>query len=64
MPRNGSSVGDSVAAKGYRIGGRYVLLVTGRKVIGQEGNVDVSLANKKRLHVFYPFLGKRDFMSA
>jgi hypothetical protein len=34
------------ATKGYRIGGRYVLLVAGRKVIGQEGDFDVSLANK------------------
>jgi hypothetical protein len=45
---------DGVAAERHRIVARHGLVVAGRKRVGQEGNVDIALADKERLHCAYP----------
>ena len=42
--------GDRVAAKGHSIGRGHVLFVTGRHLVGDEGDVDIGLSDKEGLH--------------
>jgi hypothetical protein len=44
------SGGDGVAAERNRVGGSDMLLVAGRHVVGDEGNVDIGLSDEERLH--------------
>ena len=43
---------DGVAAERDRIGRCNVLLVAGRHMVGNEGNVDIGLSDKESLHSF------------
>ena len=42
--------GDRVAAERHRIGRRDMLLVAGRHVVGNEGDVDIGLSDEEGLH--------------
>ena len=42
--------GDRVAAERDRVGGSDMLLVAGRHMVGDEGNVDIGLSDEERLH--------------
>ena len=44
--------GNCIAAERHRIGLCDMFLVTGRQVVGNEGNVDIGLSDKERLHSF------------
>ena len=48
---------DRIAAERHRIVARHRLLVAGRDLVGEEGDVDVALADEQSFHV-YPLLRK------
>ena len=43
--------GDGIAAERHRVGLGDMLLVAGRHVVGNEGDVDIGLSNEEGLHV-------------
>src|SRR4030088_1783879 len=48
--------GDGVAAERYRVSRCDVLLVAGRHVVGNEGDIDIGLSDEEGLHNFSVWL--------
>ena len=53
--RTAKGRGDRIAAERNCVSRGYILLVTGRHVIGQKRDVDVGLSNEEGLHRLTPF---------